>query len=334
MKKILFAFFSAFVLWSCGDSDEEKCEVIPETTKVDVIFESFEDSVVNFKSKQEMVDFFTRYPLFRDYVFQRTKYPDDSVFINTVYARLSHSHLDTLLSETEKSFGDLSNLKSQFTEAFSNLKYYYPDFVVPRVQTIISGLETDMFVSDSLIIVGLDYYLGKDGKYRPQMYDYLLRQYNPENIVPSTMLIYGIGSSFNKTNLQDKSVLADMMSYGKSFYFAKRMLPCVPDSVFIWYTPEEMRGSRKNQDLIWARLVQDEVLFETSHLIKQKYLGDRPKTVEVGPECPGRIGQFVGWQIVKAYMKSHPETTFQEMMSISNAQSMYKDSKYKPKRGG
>jgi hypothetical protein len=32
-------------------------------------------------------------------------------------------------------------------------------------------------------------------------------------------------------------------------------------------------------------------------------------------------------------MKSHPETTLQQMMAISNAQTMYKDSKYKPKRG-
>jgi hypothetical protein len=333
MKRILIVAFSAFVLWSCGETDEDKCEVIPETTNVNVTFESFEDSVVNFKSKQEMIDFFTRYPLIRDYIFKRTKYPGDQAFIDSVYSRLSNPHLDTLLNETRKSFGDLSGLKAQFTEAFSNVKYYYPEFVVPKVQTIISGLETDMYVSDTLIIVGLDYYLGKEGKYRPQMYDYLLRQYNPENIVPSTMLIYGIGSDFNKTNLQDKTILADMISYGKSFYFAKRMLPCVPDSVFIWYTPEEITGSRKNQDLIWARLVQDEVLFESSHLIKQKYLGDRPKTVEVGPECPGRIGQFVGWQMVRAYMKSHPETTLQQMMAISNAQTMYKDSKYKPKRG-
>jgi hypothetical protein len=334
MKNFLTIAFSTFLLWSCSEKDEEKCEVIPEATRVNVTFEHFEDSVVNFKSKQEMVDFFTRYPLFRDYIFQRTKYQDDSMFINKVYARLSNPHLDTLLKETEKTFGDLSALEAQFAEAFSNLKYYYPDFVSPKVQTIISGLETDMFVSDTLIIVGLDYYLGKEGKYRPQMYDYLLRQYNPENIVPSTMLIYGIGGEYNKTNLQDKSILADMISYGKSFYFAKRMLPCVPDSVFIWYTPEEIRGSRKNQDLIWARLVQDKVLFETSHLIKQKYLGDRPKTVEVGPECPGRIGQFVGWQMVKAYMKSHPETTLQQMMTIGNAQTIYKDSNYRPKRGG
>jgi hypothetical protein len=333
MKKAFSVVSLLLLLWSCGkDEEEEKCAFVPDASSISITVENFEDSVVNFKSKQEMVDFFSRHPLIRDYIFKRSNYPDDSVYINKVYARLSNPHLDTLLLETKKVFGDLSKLKTEFEQAFANLKYYYPNATVPKIQTIISGLETDLFVSDTLIIVGLDHYLGEKGKYRPQVYDYLLRQYNPENIVPSCMLIYGIGAKYNKTDLRDKTVLADMVSYGKSFYFAKQMLPCVPDSVLIWYTPEEIRGSRKNQDLIWARLLQDEVIYETSHVVKQKYLGDRPKTTEVGPECPGRIGQFVGWQIVRSYMKSHPDKTLPQLMQISNATSLFKESNYRPKK--
>src|SRR5690606_33414988 len=159
--------------------------------------------------------------------------------------------------EVKRVFGNQESLKEQFAQAFANIKYYYPDFVPPKVQTTITGLETDMVVTDSLILIGLDYYLGKDGRYRPRLYDYLLTRYEPEDIVPSVMLIYGIGERFNKTNLDDKSVLADMIAYGKSFYFAKHMLPCVPDSIFIWYSAEEMRGARANQDLVWARFVED-----------------------------------------------------------------------------
>ncbi len=44
----------------------------------------------------------------------------------------------------------------------------------------------------------------------------------------------GIDGGRNKTDPADKTVLADMVAYGKSFYFAKRMLPCVADSVFVW----------------------------------------------------------------------------------------------------
>ena len=334
MKKIIGLAVLALVIWSCGKDNEDACVFTPDVgnDKIDITIEQYQDSLPGIKSKKALVAFLTRQPLIRDYIFRRTEYPNDSVFINEIYTRFSNPHIRTLLSDTKKVFGDLSSLEAEFELAFSNLKYYYPDFNPPKVKTLISGLDTDMFVSDSLIIVSLDYFLGHGAKFKHKVYDYLLRQYGKENIVPSTMLIYGISDRFNKTDLSDKTVIADMMAYGKSFYFAKHMLPCVPDSIFIWYTPEEIEGSRKNQDLIWARLIQDNVLYATSHVVKQKYLGERPKTFEVGEECPGRIAQWVGWQIVNAYMDEHSETTLPQLMAEPNAQQIFKESNYKPRR--
>lgn len=334
MKRAFFFFFLvAGILYGCG-ADEEKCAFIPDVSSADVAlkFETLHEAIAGIRSKQELVDLLGNQPMIRDYVFRRTAYPNDSVFINTLFKKFTNPHFDSLLMETQRVFGDLSDLQAQFRSAFANLKYYYPDFNPPRVQTVISGLETDLFVSDSLIIVSLDYYLGPGAKYRPQMYEYLLRQYEKENIVPSCLLMYGISDRFNKTMLADKSVLADMIAFGKSFHFAKQMLPCVPDSVLIWYTPEEIQGSRKNQDLIWARFIEDRVLYSTSPTVKQKFLSERPKTFEVGEKCPGRIGQWLGWQIVNSYVEAHPEITLQQLMSQPDAQKIFKESRYKPAR--
>jgi uncharacterized protein YjaZ len=262
---------------------------------------------------------------------RQQNYPHDSIFINALFDRFTHPGFDTLQIETKKIFGNGTTLKNEFQQAFSNLKYYYPGFVPPKVETVITGLETDLVITDTLIIAGLDYYLGREGKYRPHLYEYLLTRYEPEDIVPSSLLIYGISERFNKTNLEDKTVLADMISYGKSFYFAKHMLPCVPDSTFIWYSSEEMKGAMDNEDLIWARLIEDQVLYSTSHMAKQKFLGDRPKTLEVGEQCPGRIGQWVGWQIVKKYMETHPDVSLPQLMQMNDAEKIFKESRYKPK---
>jgi gliding motility-associated lipoprotein GldB len=334
MKYVLIITLGLCLMMAgCKDKTEE-CAVVPETDniKVDLLFEQFQDSLLNVRSKDEMVALFTRQPMIRDYIFRRTEYPNDSVFINEVYSRLQNPHLDTLLMETKRVFGDLSSLKGEFEQAFKNIKYYYPNFYPPKVQTVISGLDTDLLVSDSLIIVGLDFYLGKGAKYRPKYYEYLLRKYDPNDIVPSSMLIYGISDRFNKVNGNDKTVLADMIAYGKSFYFAKHMLPCVPDSVLIWYTPEEIQGSRKNQNLIWARFVESEVLYSTSHVVKKDYLGERPVTIQVGEKCPGRIGQWMGWQIVNKYRETHPDLSLPQIMQMPDAQKIFKESKYKPER--
>lgn len=331
--RIVFCFWLiGVVLIGCQGDSEDKCAYIPDTSsiRIDLRIEQLQDSLTQFSSKKSLVAFFSKYPELRDDFFNRPGYPDDSLFINELYSRFSNLYFDSLLIDTHNVFGDLRELKDELTLAFTNITYYYPDFQPPRIQTVITGLESDIFVSDSLIIIGLDYYLGPRAKYKPNMYDYLLRRYQKNFIVPSVLLLYGIDERFNNTNLKDRTVLADMISYGKTYYFAKQMLPCVADSIFIGYTREELEGSRKNSDLIWKRLVEDEVFYSTSHLIKQKYIAERPKTLEVGEKCPGRIATWVGWEVVKKYMAANEKVSLPQLMANPNAEEIFKQSKYKP----
>lgn len=333
-NRIVKLIFIAIVPLASCTKQKGDCGFKPETgsVKIDLKFEALQDSFVNISSKPELVKMLGKYTAIRDYIFRRAEYPNDSVFINDLYRRFNNPHIDTLSTETTRVFGNLAELKAQFTDAFKNLKYYYPNYNPPKVQTIISGLDTDLLVTDSLIIVSLDFYLGPGAKYRPKMYDYLLKQYEKENIVPSCLLIYGISDRFNKTDINDKTVLADMIAYGKSYYFAKHMLPCVPDSIFMWYSTEEIIGANKNQDLIWARLIEDQVLYSTNHMVKQKFLGERPKTIEVGEKCPGRIAQWIGWKIIDRYAETHPETPLPQLMEMAQADKIFKESRYKPEK--
>jgi len=323
-------FFLAIVLCACEPDKEEKCLIAPEVT-IDLSFSSLEDSIPVIHTKQGLVDFFSRHVALRDIFFARKNYPSDSAFINKLFKRFVHPSFDTLLMETKKVFGDGQGLKNEFRVAFANIKYYYPEFIIPRVETVITGMESDLFVSDTLVIVGLDYYLGKKAKYRPNMYEYMLKRYERNFIVPSALLLYGIDSKYNHVNLSDRTVLAEMITYGKAYYFAKQMLPCSPDSVFIGYTAREIEGATVNQDMIWKRLVDDEALFSTSQQMKQRFIAERPKTYEVGNECPGRIGTWVGWQIVNEYMKQNPQTVLPELMKMTDSQKIFKGSKYSVK---
>lgn len=297
---------------------------------IQLSIQPLQDSLPAIASKQGLVDFFSRHPVIRDAFFMRPAFPSDSAFINERFFRFTNPHIDTLLAEVHQLFPDQSMLREQLTEAFTRLVNYYPNAEVPNVKTIITGLESDLLVTDSLIVIGLDYYLGPGARYKPDLYGYLQRRYTPVFIVPSIMLLYGIDPRFNKTDLSDKTALAEMISYGKAYYFAKQMLPCVADSVFIGYTAEEIAGARQYEDLIWSRLVEDEVLFSTSHQVKQRFIGERPKTLEVGEQCPGRIGTWIGWQIVNQYMLTHPQVTLTQLMSMQNATQLFQESGYKP----
>lgn len=335
LRILLLIISSVLVLTACNDKEDNECAYQPDISavKIDLEIEQLEDHLLDVKTKAELRTFLQEHPVITEYFLKRSQYPDDSVMMEALFKRFQNPHIDTLQNEIDRIFGDLSELKADLTTAFTHLKYYYPDVKLPRVQTVATGLDNDLFVSDSLIVIGLDYYLGDNAKFRPLgLYQYILDRYRPGYIVPSIMLLYGISGQYNKTDVSDKTMLADMIGYGKSFYFAKRMMPCTPDSVLIWYSPEEIEGVRENQDIVWAHFIENQLLYETNHMIKKKYIEERPKTFEIGEKAPGRIATWLGWEIVNQYMEKHEEVSLPELMSISDAKKIFNEANYKPKR--
>lgn len=330
---LLLIVLTGFFVPGCK-SDKESCSP-PDLSGISLTIDytSFIDELDRLDSKEALVDFLKGQPVLRDHFFHRQAYPDDSAFVNTLFDLYQNPFIDTLFKEVKRVFGNEDGLKNEFEQAFKTIRYYYPDFVPPKVITAVSGLLTDLVVSDTLIIVGLDFYLGEGARYRPDFYEYMLIHYRPESIVPSYMLLYGIDEPLNRGPDKisaERTVLDDMISYGKAYYFAEHMLPCTPDSVLIGYTSEEIRETTENQDIVWYRLIDNEVLYATDHQTKQKYLLPRPHTFEIGDRCPGRIAQWVGWQLVRSYMKAHPGLSLQDLMLENNSIKILQESKYKP----
>ena len=330
---LLTSWLIVGLLISCGPGTNNECAYQPDISNIEISLEVEElhQQLLNVKSEEELLGFIRQHPLIGDFFLQRANYPNDSIMADALFKRFSNPHIDTLSSEIQRVFGDLSTLKEELNRAFTHLKYYYPEAQLPKIQTVATGLIHDMYVSDSLIIIGLDYYLGPRAKFRPiNMFNYILRRYTPDYIVPSIMLLYGISPGYNKTDVSDKTILAEMITYGKSFYFAKQMMPCAPDSIMIWYTGQELKDVRKNAKIIWAHFVENQLLYETNHEVKRKYIEDRPKTYDIGDKAPGRIGTWLGWEIVKTYMDKESNIALPALMEERKPQLIFNASKYRP----
>jgi hypothetical protein len=330
MKRSLPLLIMLFLLWACSRETDQSCAPVPEISEhIQIEFSSVIAEIDQLKTKEQVADFLRGNPVLRDFFYNRMAYPDDSAFVRELHSRFNNPAFDTLIMEVRQTFGDGTALKKDFENAFSNLKYYYPEFRAPKIITAISGLETDLVFSDTLIVIGLDYFLGSKAKYRPNMYQYMLTRYQPDYIVPEVLLLYGIGEPFNKVNSEDHTALADMVAYGKAYLFTRHLISCIPDSTLFGYSAAEVNGARANEDIIWEKFISDQVLYETSHLVKQRYLGERPNTGEISERCPGRIGMWVGLRILEQYQRAN-DKTLQQVMEEPDAMKIFKASRYKP----
>lgn len=87
----------------------------------------------------------------------------DEPDINTRFLMFfQDSTLQTLISDVDKQYGDVSDLESDFTDAFVRLKKMLPDIDVPRIYAQISSLDQSVVVGDSLVGISLDKYLGSN----------------------------------------------------------------------------------------------------------------------------------------------------------------------------
>jgi len=325
---IVICLFCAF-LFSCSSSS---CDDAPDVSdiNVDVSIERLDQELFEADNKEEIGAFLDRHPLVTERFMNASQYPHDSILVDQIYDVINNPAIDTLYQQTQKAFDELGWLENEFAQAFRYIKHYYPQFEPPQVYAAFSALGSfglDLFVSDEIIVISLEHFIGENARFRPKVYDYIMSRYRREYIVPNCMLL--LSNRWNETEEQNNTLLAEMIYYGKSYYFTDKVLPCLPDTILTAYTTDELQIAQESAKLVWSHFVNRELLYETSHIVKPRYVGERPYVAEINAKIPGRIGRWMGWQIVKSY-NDKTGATLQEMMDNKDVQEIFTQARYKP----
>ena len=117
---------------------------------------------------------------------------------------------------------------------------------------------------------------------------------------------------------------------GKRLYLLNQFLPSAEDTLLIGYTGKQINWCKDNERSIYNFFIQQNLLFEIDPALTQNFTTDGPSTQGMPEESPGNVGAFLGWQIVKSYMKKHASVKPERLMQTKN-KIIYDESAYKPK---
>jgi hypothetical protein len=283
-----------------------------------------------------------KYPEFSQVFFENVLGSKDSTIApegHELYVRgfVSHPAVRKLYDTSQVVFPNLDHLHKAFEQAFRFYKYYFPTQPLSgEVVTYFSEYTVGGFLyGENAIGVGLDFYLGEN-------YPYL--QYNPANPNFSQYLT----RTFNKDHIVEKSIkllvedllgpspgdkmLDYMIHNGKELYILDHLLPYTPDSVKLEYSQKQVDWCKENESDIWAYFISEKLLYSTDWNKYRKMVEPSPTSPGMPEDAPGRTGNWLGWQIVKAYMERNPGTTFDQLIQLRDAQTVLDKSKYKPAR--
>ena len=261
----------------------------------------------------------------------RIGHPEKDGYEYAVAQFITDENMKTLYEDVQNQFADISDIENGLTKAFRYYMYHFPDSTVPTVVFNISALNYAIVATPTTLAIGLDMYLGSDYAVYPMvgLPQYMYKNMKPEQVVPQAMK--GWFQSMYETEAQRNSLLDHMVFEGKLLYCLDAVLRNTADSVKIGFSPEAMEWCETYEARVWAHLVDQELLYTTEYMDINKWINQAPFVSGIPKDSPGRLGQWVGWQIVRRYMQNNEGITMLELMQNHNSQDILARSKYKPK---
>ena len=314
----IFIIFGLFFV-SCDKDSKLENEI--SNIEVDFIIERFDKAYME-ANPRDLPKLKQAYP------FLFSKHVSDSIWIE----RINDSLQDQLLSEVDKAYSDLKPIKEDLTSLFQHLKYYDKTFTRPRVVTLTNDVDyrNKTIVTDTLLLVALDNFLGDDHEFYQNIPRYLAKNMQRHQIVPE--LAEGYAKKYTyQTNR--KTLLDEMIYFGKLLYFKDKVIPFKSDAEKMGYSEQELKWAQANESPIWSHFIENEMLYSTDSKLPGRFIADAPFSkfyLQLDNESPGRLGQYIGWQIVRAYAESTDENVMQILQK--EPEEIFRKSKFKPRK--
>lgn len=232
-------------------------------------------------------------------------------------------------------FKSFSPYEEELKKSMQYVRHYFPKYTLPKKLITYIGpmdgygdiLDVDAFV------VGLHQHLGSNfSMYKTELVrntypEYISNRFTPDYIAINCMK--NVVLDMYPEKIEDRTLIVQMVEKGKRTFLLKQFVPYAEDHEVIGYTQKQYRESKEREAIIWDLFIQNNILQSIDNSIIKNYIGESPKTPELGEASPGNIGTFAGWQIVKKYMKKFPDTNLETLMQ-TDPEEIFQQAKYKP----
>jgi hypothetical protein len=337
MQKIIFFFFTLILFLSCKNN-----KGVPDVShiQVDATIQRLDNDFFNASQPlpQRLENCSKKYGNLFDFYLFKTGVTDMAAASGSVQASANEftNLYKNIYDSTQKLYKKIDWLENDFKKSFQLYKYYFPEFKVPKLFSIVDAFTPDdapsyygIFYEKDTLLISLQMFLGKGfSAYDPKIYyDYMQERFTKDYILKNALTAI-INKQFPVPN-DDEPMIEQFIDAGKRIYLLENIMPYAPDEIKFGYKKKQLADCSAKEKDIWAYFISNDLLFKTEPTIIKEYLGENPFTKEMGTESPGNIGAFVGYQIVKKYLTNQKNMTPAQLMKV-DSKVIYRDAKYKP----
>ena len=317
------------LLQACVNSEDRIHQKIHVDDEIQIQIHPYGRTIFSLEPKnlqKELKDLQAEYPVFLNGDL------NDTVRFKGFRAFLMDTVLQQLNNESRRIYPDYAPLNQALNQAFERFHYFFPGEKVPDVYTYISGLDYEHRIQyfDNKLIIAIDLYLGSDyGEYKKLgLPDYVIRHFDKAFLLRDCLYNMGQGQIY-QDRIGDK-LLDAFINEGKLLWFVHLMIPEIDLNILFDYSPAQLSWAKDKESMVWAFLLENEMLYAPNPEFKMKWINDAPFTSYFGPDSPPRLGMWIGYRMVNDFMNKNPKIQLRELMQMYDAQKILKKSHYKP----
>jgi hypothetical protein len=269
MKKIII-LLSFLSIIGCNNKDKG-----PDLSKVklELKFQRFDRDFFSIDSNNVEAGLdvlFNKYPLLTRIFLQNILGLDSAAVVPGVkrFINMSGGLYDTVNTV----FKNTNDIESDLEKSFKYVKYYFPDYNIPVVNTIAGPVDalaqsdtgpTPDFLAPGILGISLQFYLGKNfSVYNDPFFienvvpTYRSRRFTKEYIAADAMQL--VVNDIFPYKSGSRPLIEQIVEKGKRWWLLDKILPDKADSIKTGYTALQLEWCEKNEGLIWNQLVKTE----------------------------------------------------------------------------
>ncbi|MCH2213777.1 MAG: hypothetical protein MK086_01270 [Flavobacteriales bacterium] len=257
--------------------------------------------------------------------------PPDNPMLPEFISRFTNNPTwQNLQADIDETYPNLSTKERVLENALKAYSIHFGETNLPMLVAYNSGFNIGIYPSDDWLGVGLEWYLSPENGTVKKLPPDLFPQYKRDKMKPEYLAINALkGFLFYKNqNLAGEDMLSSMVFNGKMLFIAKALME-VSDADLLNYSDQQIDWAKDNEYSVWTFLIENDLVFSKDQKQIAKMVNDGPFTPGMPPESPGGVGNWVGLQMVEAFMDQKGTYSLKDLLKAGDREIL---EQYKPGR--
>lgn len=255
--------------------------------------------------------------------------PEDATYMQLLTDFVSDPATRHIYHITDSLYHDLGWLEKELGEALARSEKVFPELRCDRFYTMVTGdfddYQNRVFCYGRELAISIDHYAVSE---MPGIVPAYIERLSQREYMAADCMA-AIARSAIVLPDGELTLLDYAIAEGKVLYYLEKTLPGTPDTILLRYTAEQLEWVERYKAQVWATLIQDKLLY--SHDLGQFHnlIDEAPKTNAFGDGSAPRTPYYLGWQIVRRYMKK-TDASMQELFNTTDSRTILTTSGWRP----